>query len=93
MTRRLLWLLAPLVTLGLLAAPVWADTYTDDLAGRFGAQSHVVADPAAHPTLSDPGRINRTIVDKNLPIYVAVVAPPQTGITTPDALYAAHRVW
>ena len=34
-------------------AVAWADTYTDQVAGKFQAQTHVVADPDARPALEN----------------------------------------
>lgn len=86
MTRRVL--LIPLLALAaLLYAPVaWADSYTDALVGKFSTTNHVVADPAATPPLPRPEAINAQILTTHEPIYVAVVAPNQTGVSTPDAV-------
>lgn len=96
MTRRFRGLvLAPLtVALAMLLAPAAsADTYTDQLVGKFNAQTHVVADPGARPPLPDPDRLNDQILVSRWtwssapPIWVAAVAPRQTGVTTPDAIH------
>jgi hypothetical protein len=77
----------------LLAPPAWSDTYTDQVVGRFDAQTHVVADPAARPPLRDPDRLNEQILASRWtwspgpPIWVAAVAPSQTGVTTADAIH------
>jgi hypothetical protein len=85
----------PLVlALGILVAPsVSADTYTDELVGKFDARTHVVADPAARPPLRDPDQLNEQIVTSRWtwssapPIWVAAVAAGQTGVTTADAIH------
>ncbi|OBI26150.1 hypothetical protein A5709_07690 [Mycobacterium sp. E1386] len=96
MTRRFRGLvLAPLTAMlaVLLAPAASADTYTDQLVGKFNAQTHVVADPAANPPLRDPDRLNDQILTSRWtwsstpPIWVAAVAPRQTGVTTPDAIH------
>ncbi|KKC03369.1 hypothetical protein [Mycobacterium nebraskense] len=87
--------LAPLaVALAMLLAPsASADTYTDQLVDRFNAQTHVVADLGARPPLQDPDRLNDQILTSRWtwsstpPIWVAAVAPSQTGVTTPDAIH------
>jgi hypothetical protein len=87
--------LAPFtVALAMLVAPsASADTYTDQLVDRFNAQTHVIADPAARPPLQDPDRLNDQILSSRWtwssmpPIWVAAVAPRQTGVTTPDAIH------
>jgi hypothetical protein len=95
-TQRLGGLLAaPIIgTLVMLLAPsARADTYTDQLVDRFNAQTHVVADPAARPPLQNPDALNRQILTSRWawsprpPVWVAAVAPGQTGITTPDAIH------
>ena len=45
-----------------LAPSAWADTYTEQVAGKFQAQTHVVADPAAKPPLDNPAAINQEIL-------------------------------
>lgn len=77
----------------LLAPPAWADAYTDQVVDRFGAQTHVVADPAARPPLQNPDQLNQQILtsrwawSRTPPVWVAAVAPEQTGVTTPDAIH------
>jgi hypothetical protein len=77
----------------LLAPPAWADAYTDDVVGRFNAQTHVVADPTATPPLQNPEKVNRQILTSRWtwspapPVWVAAVAPSQTGVTTTDAIH------
>ena len=77
----------------LLAPSAWADTYTDQVLGRFNAQTHVVADPAARPPLQNPDKINQQILTSRWawspapPVWVAAVAPSQTGVTTADAIH------
>lgn len=73
----------------LLAPSAGADGYTDALSLKFNATTHVVADPAATPPLPNPAVINTQILASGKPIYVAVVAPAETGIVTPDTLHAA----
>ena len=78
---------------GLLAPSAWADTYTDQVVARFNAQTHVVADPAARPPLQNPDKLNQQILTSRWtwrpapPVWVAAVAPSQTGVTTPDAIH------
>ncbi len=87
--------LVPLtLTLAMLLAPsAAADTYTDQVVGRFNAQTHVVADPAARPPLQNPERLNQQILTSRWtwspapPIWVAAVAPSQTGVSTADAIH------
>jgi hypothetical protein len=83
-----------ILALAMLVAPsVSADSYTDELVGRFDAQTHVVADPAARPPLRDPGKLNEQILtgrwtwSPGPPIWVAAVAASQTGVTTADAIH------
>ena len=83
-----------IVALALLFAPsAWADTYTEQVAAKFQAETHVVADPAAKPPLNNSDAINRQILGSSWtwtsrpPIWVAAVAPDQTGMTTPDAIH------
>jgi uncharacterized membrane protein YgcG len=83
-----------MLTLALLLAPsAWAETYTEQVVGKFQAQTHVVADPAAKPPLQNPEAINQQILTRSWtwsshpPIWVAAVAPDQTGVTTPDAIH------
>jgi hypothetical protein len=77
----------------LLAPSAWADTYTDQVVGKFDAQTHVVADAAARPPLQNPDRLNEQILTSRWawspapPLWVAAVAPGQTGVTTPDAIH------
>jgi hypothetical protein len=77
----------------LLAPPAGADDYTDDVVNRFNAQTHVVADPTATPPLQNPDQVNQQIRTSRWswtpapPVWVAAVAPSQTGITTPDAIH------
>ncbi len=77
----------------LLAPSVWADTYTEEVVGKFQAQTHVVADPAANPSLQNPDALNQQILTSRWtwssrpPVWVAAVAPDQTGVTTPDAIH------
>ncbi|OMC47476.1 hypothetical protein [Mycobacterium sp. IS-1264] len=96
MTRRFGGLLAlPLIwaLAALLAPPAHADTYTDALVAKFNAQTHVVADPAASPPLQNPDALNEQILTGRWtwssapPVWVAAVAPAQTGVTTPDAIH------
>jgi uncharacterized membrane protein YgcG len=90
-------LVLPLIaTLALLLAPsASADAYTDEVAGKFNAQTHVVADPAANPPLQNPTQVNEQILSSRWtwssvpPVYVAAVAPAQSGVTTPDAIHNA----
>jgi hypothetical protein len=83
-----------ILALAMLVAPsVSADSYTDELVGRFDAQTHVVADAAARPPLRDPGKLNEQILTSRWtwspgpPIWVAAVAASQTGVTTADAIH------
>jgi hypothetical protein len=77
----------------LLAPPAWSDTYTDQVVDRFDAQTHVVADPTARPPLQDPDKLNQQILTSRWtwsptpPVWVAAVAPSQTGVTTADAIH------
>ncbi len=77
----------------LLAPPAAADAYTDDVVNRFNAQTHVVADPTATPPLQNPDQVNQQILTSRWtwspapPVWVAAVAPSQTGVTTPDAIH------
>lgn len=94
MIRRIWGAVAALLLLGLFAAPsALADSYTDQLVGRFGPQNHVEADHTATPPLQDPDALNASILktrdwDGTIPakIWVAVVNPNQSGVTTPEAL-------
>jgi hypothetical protein len=87
--------LVPLtLALAMLLAPfASADTYTDQVVGRFNAETHVVADPAARPPLQNPDRLNQQILTSRWtwspgpPVWVAAVAPSQTGVTTADAIH------
>ena len=53
----------------------------------------MVADPAAKPPLQNPEAINQQILasswtwSSHPPLWVAAVAPDQTGVTTPDAIH------
>ena len=83
-----------ILALAMVFAPsAWADTYTEQVAGKFQAQTHVVADPAAKPPLQNPDAINQQVLTSRWtwsprpPIWVAAVAPDQTGMTTPDAIH------
>src|SRR3984885_4305383 len=83
-----------ILALALLFAPsAWADTYTEQVADKFQAQTHVAADPAAKPPLDNSDAINQQILASSWtwspppPIWVAAVAPDQTGVTTPDAIH------
>ncbi len=83
-----------LAALAMLLAPsASADTYTDQVVDRFGARTHVVADPAARPPLQNPEALNQQILTSRWawsptpPVWVAAVAPGQTGVTTPDAIH------
>jgi uncharacterized membrane protein YgcG len=83
-----------IVALAMLLAPsAWADTYTEQVAAKFAGQTHVVADPAAKPPLDNSAAINQEILagswtwSSHPPIWVAAVAPGQTGVTTPDAIH------
>jgi hypothetical protein len=77
----------------LFAPPAWADTYTDQMVDKFDAQTHVVADPAATPPLQNPDQLNQQILARRWtwsstpPVWVAAVAPAQTGVTTADAIH------
>ena len=77
----------------LLAPSAWADSYTDDVVGRFNAATHVVADPTATPPLQNPDKLNQQILASRWtwspapPVWVAAVAPSQTGVTTPDGIH------
>ena len=77
----------------LLAPPAGADDYTNDVVNRFNAQTHVVADPTATPPLQNPDQVNQRILTSRWtwspapPVWVAAVAPSQTGVTTPDAIH------
>jgi hypothetical protein len=77
----------------LLAPPAWADPYTDQVVEKFNAQTHVVADPAASPPLQNPDDLNQQILTTRWTwspkpaVWVAAVAPNQTGITTADAIH------
>jgi len=91
---RVLGLVPLTMVLALLLAPsASADSYTDQLVDKFNAQTHVVADPAATPPLQDPDRLNQQILagpwswNSTPPVWVAAVAPTQTGVTTPDAIH------
>jgi hypothetical protein len=87
--------LVPLaVVLALLFAPTAsADGYTDQVVDKFNAQTHVVADPSATPPLQNPDRLNQQILSgpwswsSSPPVWVAAVAPGQTGVTTADDIH------
>ncbi len=89
-------LVAPVIlALAMLLAPsASADTYTEQVVGRFDARTHVVADPAATPPLQNPDKLNQQILTSRWawsaapPVWVAAVAPGQTGVTTPDAVHS-----
>jgi hypothetical protein len=91
--RELLLVPFILALAALLAPPASADTYTDQVVDRFNAQTHVVADPAATPPLQNPDKLNQQIVTSRWtwtstpPVWVAAVAPNQTGVTTADAIH------
>jgi hypothetical protein len=70
-----------------LAPGAAADTYTNQVAGKFGPSNHVVADPTAVPALPNPGAINGQILATHKPIYVAAVSAQQN--VTPDQLEGA----
>ncbi|MBB3752405.1 putative membrane protein YgcG [Mycolicibacterium sp. BK634] len=90
MFKRIWGWLATLLLVGLMVAPgASADPYTDGLVKKFNQTTHVVTDPAAKPPLTNGPALNDQIVQGRRPIYVAVVAPPQSGVTTPDSLYLA----
>jgi len=83
-----------ILALAMLLAPhAGADDYTDDVVNRFNASTHVVADPTATPPLQNPDQVNQQILAGRWtwspapPVWVAAVAPSQTGITTPDAIH------
>jgi uncharacterized membrane protein YgcG len=83
-----------ILALAMLVAPsASADSYTDELVGRFDARTHVVADPAARPPLRDPDKLNEQILTSRWtwspapPVWVAAVAATQTGVTTADAIH------
>ena len=77
----------------LLAPSASADTYTDQVVDRFNAQTHVVADSEARPPLQNPDQLNQQILTSHWtwsprpPVWVAAVAPSQTGVTTADAIH------
>ncbi len=89
--------LAPVaIALAMLFAPfAGADDYTDQLVARFDSQTHVVADPGARPPLQNPDGLNRQILagpwrwSSGPPIWVAAVAPAQSGVTTADSIHEA----
>jgi uncharacterized membrane protein YgcG len=83
-----------ILALALVFAPfAWSDTYTEQVVDKFQDQIHVVADPAAKPPLQNPEAINQQILTNSWtwsstpPLWVAAVAPDQTGVTTPDAIH------
>jgi hypothetical protein len=87
-------LVALILALAMLLAPsAWADTYTDQVVATFNAQTHVVADLTARPPLQNPDKVNQQILTSRWtwspapPVWVAVVAPSQTGVTTADAIH------
>jgi uncharacterized membrane protein YgcG len=77
----------------LFAPPAGADTYTDQVVARFDGQTHVVADAEARPPLQNPDQLNQQILGASWSwsaaplLWVAAVAPGQTGVTTPDAIH------
>jgi hypothetical protein len=92
--RRGFVLVPIMLALALLLAPLAsADTYTDQMVARFDGQTHVVADPDARPPLQNPDQLNQQILNapwswSSAPqLWVAAVAPNQTGVTTPDAIH------
>ena len=96
MTERIRGLLVVPLILALallLAPPAGADDYTDDVVNRFNTSTHVVADPTATPPLQNPDQVNQQILTRRWtwspapPVWVAAVAPSQTGLTTPDAIH------
>ncbi|MCV7441164.1 hypothetical protein H7K33_02890 [Mycobacterium paraense] len=96
MTRRFggIFVVPFLAALAMLLAPsAWADTYTDQVVDRFNAQTHVVADAAGRPPLENADQLNQQILTSRWawsptpPVWVAAVAPDQTGVTTPDAIH------
>ncbi len=96
MTRRFggIFVILYISALAMLLAPsAWADTYTDQVVDRFDAQTHVVADPSARPPLQNPDKLNQQILTSRWawspapPVWVAAVAPGQTGVTTADAIH------
>lgn len=88
--------LVPLtVALAMLLAPcASADAYTDELVARFNSETHVVTDPGARPPLRNVDELNRQILagpwawSGQAPIWVAAVAPGNSGVTTADAIHA-----
>src|SRR5947209_128708 len=84
----------------LLAPSAWADAYTDQVVGRFNAQTHVVADPAARPPLQNPDRLNDQILTtrwawSSAPrLWVAGVSVTSGGpaVTSPVGT-AKHTSW
>lgn len=83
-----------ILMLALVFAPAaGADTYTEHVVDKFQEQIHVVADPAGTPPLQNPEAINQEILTSSWtwsskpPVWVAAVAPSQTGVTTPDAIH------
>src|SRR5246127_1661167 len=77
----------------LLAPNASADTYTDQVVDRFNPHTHVVADTEARPPLENPDKVNQQILTSRWtwsprpPLWVAAVAPSQTGVTTADAIH------
>ena len=56
-------LVPSILALALVFAPsASADTYTEQVAAKFQAQAHVVADPAAKPPLDNSDAINQQIL-------------------------------
>nr|WP_231995100.1 hypothetical protein [Mycobacterium sp. 852002-10029_SCH5224772] len=89
-------LVALTMALAMLLAPLAsADTYTDELVARFNAETHVVTDPGARPPLRNADELNQQILagpwtwSPQPPIWVAAVAPGNSGVTTADAVHAA----
>ena len=60
---------------------------------EFHGQTHVVADSAARPPLQNADQLNQQILSASWSwssapqLWVAAVAPGQTGVTTPDAIH------
>ncbi|OBH68060.1 hypothetical protein A5684_00505 [Mycobacterium intracellulare] len=87
--------LVPLtMALAMLLAPcASADAYTDELVADFNAETHVVTDPGARPPLRNVDELNRQILagpwawSAQPPVWVAAVAPGNSGVTTADAIH------
>lgn len=89
-------LVALTMTLAMLLAPcASADAYTDELVAKFNAETHVVTDPGARPPLRNVDELNRQILagpwtwSPQPPVWVAAVAPGNSGVTTTDAIHDA----